>query len=155
MNELVRESWESRLWRWGGNLFPAYRRIGARVLYVSPDFLAVHIKIPCNWKTRNYMGMTWGGGLYAALDPIYGVMLYKALGQKYRVVDKVANIHFKKPGKSTLYARFKIESDELEHIKRILKSQAKLERNYEIDLVDELGVVHATCQKLVSIRSSS
>jgi len=147
----MKESLESRVWRWGGNLFPAYRRTGARVTYVASDFHEVHVKIPSNWKTRNHMGITWGGGLYAALDPIYGVMLYKILGRQYRVIDRTASIHFKRPAKTTLFAQFRISQKELEGIQKDLINSQKLMRNYEIDLVDKQGLVHATCKKELSI----
>jgi len=145
------ESFESRLWRWGGNLFPAYRRTGARITYVSPDFHEVHIKIPSNWKTRNHMGITWGGGLYSALDPIYGVMLHKILGGQYRVIDRTAFIHFKRPGKTSLYAQFRLSPQELNGIKKALSTKQKLIRTYEIDLVDKHGLVHASCEKELCI----
>jgi hypothetical protein len=132
-------------------LFPAYRRTGARITYVAPDFHEVHIKIPSNWKTRNHMGITWGGGLYSALDPIYGVMLYKILGGQYRVIDRTASIHFKRPGKTTLFARFRLSQQELKGIQTDLQAKVKLTRNYEIDLVDKHGVVHASCEKELCI----
>ncbi|MBK8970079.1 MAG: DUF4442 domain-containing protein [Hahellaceae bacterium] len=145
------ESLESRLWRWGGNLFPAYRLTGARVIFVAAHFREVEIEIPSNWRTRNYMGITWGGGLYAALDPIYGVMLYKLLGRRYRVVDKIARMHFKRPVKTTLSARFHISEDEVGDILRQLKEGGRLERTYWVHLEDAAGVVHASCEKVVSI----
>ena len=151
ISRLKAESFESRLWRWGGNLFPAYRRTGARITYVAADFHEVHIKIPSNWKTRNHMGITWGGGLYSALDPIYGVMLYKILGGRYRVIDRTASIHFKRPGKTTLFARFRLGQQELKDIQIDLQTKAKLTRNYEIDLVDKYDVVHASCEKELCI----
>jgi hypothetical protein len=132
-------------------LFPAYRRTGARITYVAPDFHEVHIKIPSNWKTRNHMGITWGGGLYSALDPIYGVMLYKILGGQYRVIDRTASIHFKRPGKTTLFAQFRLSQQELKGIQADLQAKVKLTRNYEIDLVDKHGVVHASCEKELCI----
>jgi acyl-coenzyme A thioesterase PaaI-like protein len=147
----MKESFESRLWRWGGNLFPAYRRTGARVTYVAADFLEVHIEIPSNWKTRNHMGITWGGGLYAALDPIFGVMLHKILGRQYRVIDKTAKIHFKRPGKTTLFARFRLSQQELDSIYVELQASHKLTRNYAIDLLDKHGVIHASCKKELCI----
>jgi len=145
------ESFESRLWRWGGNLFPAYRRSGARITYVAADFHEVHIKIPSNWKTRNHMGITWGGGLYSALDPIYGVMLYKMLAGQYRVVDRTASIHFKLPARTTLYARFRLSLEELKGIKAELQVSAKLTRHYAVELVDQHDVVHASCEKELCI----
>jgi acyl-coenzyme A thioesterase PaaI-like protein len=150
-SNLQAESFESRLWRWGGNLFPAYRRTGACITYVAADFHEVHIKIPSNWKTRNHMGITWGGGLYSALDPIYGVMLFKILGAQYRVIDRTASIHFKRPGKTTLFAQFRLSQQELKGIQADLLIKTKLTRNYEIDLVDKQGVVHASCEKELCI----
>ena len=149
--KLIAESFESRLWRWGGNLFPAYRRTGARITYVAADFHEVHIKIASNWKTRNHLGITWGGGLYSALDPIYGVMLYKILGRQYRVIDRRATIHFKRPAKTTLFAQFRLSKEELGKIQDELSSNQKLTRVYDIDLVDEQGVVHASCEKELCI----
>jgi len=150
---LMAESFESRIWRWGGNWFPAYRRSGARITYVAADFHEVHIKIPSNWKTRNHMGITWGGGLYSALDPIYGVMLYKLLGGQYRVIDRTASIHFKRPGRTTLYARFRLSQDELKGIQADLRTNTKLTRHYLIDLVDQHDLVHASCEKELCIRA--
>ncbi|MBW0145905.1 DUF4442 domain-containing protein [Marinobacter arenosus] len=150
----VKESFESRMWRWGGNLFPAYRRVGARVTYVSPDFCEVHVKIPNTWRTRNHLGITWGGGLYSALDPIYGVMIYKLLGYRHRVVDKCADIEFKKPVTTTVYARFQLSRAEIEGIRSCLESNPKVERSYRVDLVDRAGTVHVSCLKTLCILSS-
>lgn len=148
---LQKESFESRLWRWGGNLFPAYRSTGARVVYVSPDFHEVHIKIPSSWRTRNHMGITWGGGLYGALDPIFGVMLFKILGYRYRVIDKRADIRFKKPATGTLFARFKLSQRDVDSIRSELALRSKAERSYEVELRDKEGRVHAACLKTLCI----
>ncbi len=157
MTVLMNESFESRLWRWGGNVFPAYRRSGAKIVYVAADFHEVHIQIPSNWKTRNHMGITWGGSLYSALDPIFGVMLHKLLGGNFRVVDKEANIQFKRPAHKTLTAKFKISHEELAGIKQDLLNATEyslkknIERHYCIELLDNEGVVHVTCKKGLAI----
>lgn len=145
------ESIQSRLWRWGGNLFPAYRRSGARLTYVAADFQRVKVKLPCNWQTKNHMGITWGGSVYAALDPIFGVMLYKLLQQKYRVIDSTANIRFIKPGREALYADFIISDSELSRIRQNLSAHDKLIVCYQIHLTDKQGEVHAVCGKEIHI----
>jgi len=149
--KLMAESLESRLWRWGGNFFPAYRRTGARISYIAADFHEVHIAIPSSWKTRNHMGITWGGGLYSGLDPIYGVMLYKILGRQCRVIDRKATIHFRRPAKTTLFAQFRLSKQELSEIQKDLLSKQKLTRVYHVDLVDGQGIVHASCEKELCI----
>ncbi len=146
------ESMQSRLWRWLANLTPAYRRTGARISYIAQDFQEVRIRLPLNWKTRNHMNMIWGGALYAAIDPVYGVMLLKLLGPAYLVLDKSATIHFKRPGRSTLYARFVVDDAELALIRAQLADNPRLDRVYQVELTDQAGVVHATCEKIVHIR---
>ena len=145
------ESLESKIWRWAGNLFPAYRRCGAKIVYVSHNFQSVKVKLPCNWRTKNHMGITWGGSLYAALDPIYAVMLYKIFKMKYQVIDRKADIHFMKPGKHTLYAHFHISQADIDHIKMRLNHGQNIRLDYSVKLTDKLGVVHAVCNKQIQI----
>lgn len=150
MDEL-NESVESRVWRWLGNLFPAYRRTGARVTYVSANFHEVHVKLGSNCLTKNHLGITWGGSLYGALDPIFGVMLYRILERRYAVVDSHAEIRFHRPVRSTMYARFVISREDSLGIASEIQSARKVARCYGVDLVDRYGVLHASCQKHVCI----
>lgn len=148
---MIKESFESRMWRWAGNFFPAYRGSGAKVIRVSADFHDVVIKLPCNWKTKNHMGITWGGSLYAALDPIYGVMLYKLLGRQYRVIDSEAEIRFLKPGKETLFAHFHISQCDLKNLKQQLLDNEKVRMQLQVSLKNRQGVTHVTCEKHLHI----
>lgn len=70
------------------NLFPAYRGTGGRLIYVAEDFCEVRVKLPVNWRTRNYVGTIYGGSVYASIDPIYMLMLIQILGPEYIVWDK-------------------------------------------------------------------
>src|SRR4030043_2487274 len=135
----MNESFKTRLMRWGFNLIPAYRRTGARITYIAGDLHEVHVKLPLNWKTRNYVGTIFGGSMYAAVDPIYMVMFIKLLGPQYIVWDKAATIQFKRPGWSTLKARIKVEDQELEAIRKELEGKSALDRVYRIELLDEEG----------------
>jgi acyl-coenzyme A thioesterase PaaI-like protein len=149
------ESLKTRLMRWRFNLFPPYRRTGARITYISRDWRETHIKLPLNWKTRNYVGTIFGGSIYAAADPIYMVMFIKLLGPGYIVWDKEAHIWFKCPGRSTLHARLKVEDQELHAIREELKTAGKLERTYRVELVDEKGKVCAVVEKVLYFRAIS
>jgi hypothetical protein len=75
------ESLKTRFLRWRFNFFPAYRGTGARLTYIADDFHEIRTKLPLNWRTRNYVGTTFGGSLYGAVDPLYMVMLIKILGK--------------------------------------------------------------------------
>jgi acyl-coenzyme A thioesterase PaaI-like protein len=148
------ESLKTRLYRWAFNVFPAYRGTGAWVTYIAADWHEVRIRLPLSWQTRNIVGSIFGGSLYAAVDPFYMIMLMHALGPGYVVWDKAAAIRFKKPGKSTLYARFLLEDGELQAIREGLRSQPKLDRVYRVELADAAGEVHAWVDKTIYISTA-
>lgn len=138
--------------RWGFNLFPAYRGTGARVTYIAADWREVRVRLPLSWRTRNYVGTTFGGSLYGAVDPMYMIMLIKILGPAYTVWDKAATIRFRKPGRSTLFARFLLEEEEIRKIRRQLETIPSIDRVYTVDLADADGVVHASVEKTIFLR---
>ncbi len=146
------ESLRTRLWRWGFNFFPAYRGTGGRVTYIAGDWREVRVKLPLHWRTRNYVGTTFGGSLYGTVDPFYMIMLIKLLGPDYIVWDKAAAIRFRKPGRGTLYARFLIAEEELTAIRAALTTRPSVDRSYRVELADAAGVVHATVEKTVYVR---
>ena len=146
------ESFSSKLLRWKFNLFPAYRGTGGRITYISDDVREVRVKLPLNWRTRNYVGTIYGGSIYGAVDPIYMIMLIKGLGPGYVVWDKAARISFKRPGRATLHARFVIDEEELSAIKSELDNARSVDRVYTVELKDAEGAVHATVEKTIYIR---
>jgi hypothetical protein len=133
-------------------LFPAYRGTGGRITYVADDWREVRVAIPLSRRTRNYVGTIFGGSMYGAVDPIYMVMLIKALGPEFMVWDKAAAIRFRKPGRSRLHATFLIDDAELNAIRATLESERSVDRTYRIDLVDAAGIVHAEVEKVIHIR---
>ena len=147
----VGESWKSRWLRWKFNFFPALRGTGVRIDYISEDMREVRVRLPLNWRTRNYVGTIYGGSLYGAVDPFYMVMLIRNLGPGYVVWDKAATIRFRKPGRGTLYARFTLDDAELDAIRRQLDGQRSIDRVYRVDLTDAEGTVHASVEKTIYI----
>ncbi len=146
------ESVRTRMLRWGFNLFPAYRATGARVEYVAHDFREVRIRLPLSLRTRNYVGTIFGGSMYGAVDPVYMLMLIRTLGPEYVVWDKSASIRFRKPGRSTLFARFVLDEAELEAIRAATADGSSTDRVYRVELVDAEGVVHAEVEKTLYVR---
>ena len=145
------ESFQTRLYKWGFNIYPAYRGTGGWITYIASDWREIHVKLPLSWQTRNYVGTIFGGSLYAAVDPFYMIMLIKNLGPDYVVWDKAASIRFKRPGRNTLYARFQLSEQELQFIKSELQHTEKLDRHYQVELNDSSGVNHAVVEKTIFI----
>jgi len=147
------ESLRTRLMRtYYSWLFPAYRGTGGKITYLADDFREVRVELPLSRRTRNYVGTIFGGSMYGAVDPICMVVLIKTLGPGYVVWDKSASIRFRKPGRSTLHARFAVDDAELDAIRGALADAVATERTYTIHLVDAQGVLHAEVEKVIHIR---
>jgi len=151
----VAESWASRFDRWRLNWFPAYRATGARITYIADDWLEVRVRLPLTWRTRNYVGTIFGGSLYGAVDPIYMVMLIRALGREFVVWDQAATIRFLRPGRSTLRATFRLEPEAVAEIAAAARAEGRVNREFETELVDAEGRVCLACTKTIFIRHTT
>lgn len=146
------ESLKTRALRWWFNVFPAWRGTGARVTYIAADLHEIRVRVPLNFRTRNYVGTIFGGSMFGAADPMYMIMLIRLLGPEYVVWDKSASIRFRRPGRSALTARFVVTDEELDAIRAALDWQLAVEREYTTDLADAEGNVCATVVKVIHIR---
>jgi acyl-coenzyme A thioesterase PaaI-like protein len=146
------ESWSSRLDRWRLNWFPAYRGTGARITYIAGDWREVRIRLRLSWRTRNYVGTIFGGSLYGAVDPIYMVMLIRALGPEFVVWNQADTVQFLRPGRSTLTATFRLEPAEVAAIAAEAREKGRITRDFQIELVDAAGEACFRCLKTVHVR---
>ncbi|MFD2585916.1 DUF4442 domain-containing protein [Croceitalea marina] len=106
-----------KLFKYGFNLSPMYRRSTARIIDTSKDLAKVTIKLPISYKNRNYVSSIFGGSMFSAVDPIPMVQLINILGEDYVVWDKSAEIFFKRPARENLYADFEFTLEEVNEIK--------------------------------------
>lgn len=140
------------LHRWRLNLFPAFWCTGARITHLSRDFREIRLRLPLGLRTRNLVGTIFGGSMYAAVDPVYMVMLMRNLGAAYEVWDRAATIRFLRPARETLHARFALEEGELEAIRKAVRIHGRVDRSYEVELASEDGTVHAEVGKVIHVR---
>lgn len=115
------------LFKYGFNLSPMYRTTTAKITDVSDDLQQVRIKLPISYRNRNYVSSMFGGSMFSAVDPIPMVQLINLLGDEYVAWDKSAEIHFRRPAKETLYAKFSYSTDELDDIKEKVKADKEIE----------------------------
>jgi hypothetical protein len=116
-----------KLFKYGFNLSPMYRRSTARIINISEDLLNVQIKLPISYKNKNYVNSIFGGSMFAAVDPIPMIQLINLLDKNFVVWDKSAEIYFKRPAKEDLYADFTFTLEELDAIKNKIIQQNELE----------------------------
>lgn len=148
----MQESLRTRLLRVWLNYHPAYWSTGAKLTYLADDFREVRLKLPLTWRTRNVVGTLFGGSMFGALDPVYMLMLMRNLGSAYVVWDKAATIRFRRPGRETLYARFTLDEEEIDALRKELETASSTERTYTVDLLNRDGVVHASLEKTIHVR---
>lgn len=144
------------IFKYGFNLAPMYRRTTGRVKNVSEDLLTINIKIPLNYKNRNYVGSMFGGSMASATDPVFMVQLINILGDKYVVWDKEATIKFKRPARETAYATFHFSPDEIEKIKADVAQKNEINLIKEVNITDKTGeVVFAQIIKTIYVADKS
>jgi len=146
-----KENLKSKTFRLGINAFPAFRRTGGRVSFISEDWKEIHITLGLNWKTRNYVGTVFGGSIYGALDPIYMLQLMKILGEKYVVWDKAAAIKFIKPIKTKVFAKFFLTDEILDEIVAKVNSDKKYSIDLTVNFQDENEIIYAEVTKTIYI----
>lgn len=137
------------------NISPMYRSTGGRLIDVSNDLQRVMVKLPLNYKTKNYVGTLYGGKMYSVLDGIYMVQLINLLGHEYVVWDKSATIRFKRPGNKTLYAEFLISKEFLDEVKNEINQVNEKDFKLSVTLKDNGGNVYAEVDKVIYIASKA
>jgi hypothetical protein len=132
--------------------WPPLLGAGIRVTRLDRDWRAVDVQMKLRWWNANFVGTHYGGSLYSMADPFYMLMLIANLGREYVVWDKAASIRFRKPGKSTMRAEFRLSEPQLEGIRQALESAEKIEPEFLVEIKDEDGTVIAEVKKLLHIR---
>jgi Domain of unknown function (DUF4442) len=141
--------------RWLMNIWGPF--VGARIHIerIADDFRFVRVRMKQSWYNGNYVGVHFGGSLYAMTDPFYMLMVLHNLnldGKQYIVWDKSSVIDFKKPAKGYVYAEFSLSTEQIRDIKAQADALGKYEPQMTVDVLDARGVVVATAHKTLYIR---
>ena len=134
------------------NIWPPFLGAGIRVRRIAPDWKAIDVEMKLRWWNRNYVGTHYGGSLYSMADPFFMLMLIESLGKDYIVWDKAASIRFRKPGRGTISASFRLSDEQLNEIRQALNSEEKIERLLTVELKDQSGSIVAELEKLLHVR---
>lgn len=140
-----------RLLRWM-NWWPPYLGMGVKVRRISDDFREVDVEMVQRFWNTNYVGVHFGGSLFAMTDPFYMLMLIEILGPGYIVWDKAASIRFRRPAKGTVRAEFRLTEEQIDELRRAAETQAKVERTFVVQIKDRSGEVVAEADRLLYVR---
>src|SRR5438477_8190461 len=134
------------------NLWPPFLGAGIRIKHIAPDMKAVDVEMKLRFWNANYVGTHFGGSLFAMTDPFYMLMLMANLGRDYIVWDKASSIRYRKPGKGTVRAEFRLTDAQLDDIRERLKTLPKYETKFFVEVKDEQRIVIAEIEKLLHVR---
>lgn len=137
------------------NFWPPFLGAGIKVLFISEDFSEIRVALKSRFYNKNYLGTAYGGSIYSMVDPFYVLMLLQLLGKGYIVWDQAAVIKFLKPGKSDLFATFKISPEEVKRIKNELGSLNKIVPVFQVEIKNKEGELVALVDKTIYIRKKS
>lgn len=134
------------------NWWPPILGTGISLKKISKDFRTFEVQMKLRWYNKNLIGIHYGGSLYSMCDPWYMFILVANLGNQYIVMDKGANIRYKKPGRGTLKCTFHVSKDKIEEIKAEVGKVGKKDYNFLCEVTDEKGEVVTEVDKIVYVR---
>ena len=137
------------------NLWPPFLGAGIRIQHIASDMKAVDVEMKLRFWNANYVGIHFGGSLFAMTDPFYMLMLMANLGRDYIVWDKAASIRYRKPGKGTVRAEFRLSDAQLDDIREKLRTLPKYEPVFQVEVTDETEEVVAIVEKLLHVREKN
>lgn len=146
-----KESYYTRVYRLGFNLFPAYHCSGGKVQFIAGDWKEIHVSVKLKLKTRNYVGTVFGGSSFGALDPMYMIMLIKVLGPGYVVWDKAATVKFIRPISKKVCARFVVSDELIGKIKETVAQKKEMTITLPVWFEDKAGKKYVEMDKTVYI----
>jgi hypothetical protein len=135
------------------NLWPPLLGAGIRITRIQADWLEVDVEMKLRRWNANYVGTHYGGSLYSMTDPFYMVMFIEILGWDYIVWDKSASIRFRRPGRGTVFAKFRITDGQIAEIRQALKTEEKIDREFSVDVKSADGEIIAEVKKLLQFRN--
>jgi acyl-coenzyme A thioesterase PaaI-like protein len=108
------------------NFWPPFLGAGIRISHIASDMKSVDVRMKLHFWNANYVGTHFGGSLFAMTDAFYMLMLMANLGREYIVWDKAATIRYRKPGKGTVRAEFRLSDSQIEDVTREIEDIAKI-----------------------------
>lgn len=134
------------------NIYPPYLGAGIQVDKIADDFKYLKVSLKLRFYNRNYVGTQFGGSLYSMTDPHFMYLLLNSLGPKYIVWDQAASIKFIKPGKTHVYAEFRIDDELLNTIREKTKNGEKYVFDLPAQIKDMNEQVIAELTKTMYVR---
>lgn len=120
--------------------------------HVSDDWMYSEVQMKLRFYNRNFVGTHFGGSLFSMTDMIYMLMLLHHIGRDHWIWNKSADIDFIKPGRGSVYAKFRLDQD---HIDQIVNQAAFKDKHFEplqVEIRDSDDELIARVNRLLYVR---
>jgi acyl-coenzyme A thioesterase PaaI-like protein len=134
------------------NFWPPFLFSGVHVTQIADDWRSARVELRSRPWNRNYVGVHFGGNLFAMTDPFWMLLTMHALGRDYIVWDQAGAIEFLKPGRGVVRASFQLDDAVLAQLRHATANGAKDLHWFETDVVDASGEVVARVRKQLYVR---
>lgn len=138
--------------RWAIMLYSPYLGAGVRLTHLSKNYDRIIVEMKQRFWNTNYVGVHFGGSLYAMCDPFYMFLLMKRLGPSYIVWDQAGSIEFVRPGQGKVRAEFSLDEPTLDRIRGEVAIKRKTIETFHVSILDEQDRVVSRVEKKIYIR---
>lgn len=141
--------------KWLLNLFPPWLVQGIRFVELSPDFHHAIVRVRRGVLTGNLNGSTFGGTIFAALDPVCAILYWQLLahrGVRVQAWLRGASIRYTNPATTALTLRFEISPSDLGDAVAALEREGRFARIHHVVARDAAGNVCAEADTEVYLR---
>lgn len=122
------------------------------MLNIGHDWRSARIVLRKRWYNSNYVGVHFGGSLFAMADAFWMILVKECLGREYVVWDKAGEIEFVAPGRSDVFADFQLDDEILDELRAKTSDGEKVLHWFPIDIKTAQGDVIARVRKQVYVR---
>lgn len=134
------------------NLWPPFLFNAIRVLDIGADWRSARVVLRKRWYNSNYVGVHFGGSLFAMTDPFWMILVKESLGREYLVWDKSAEIEFVAPGRADVFVDFMVDDSALDEMRRDTAGGGKCLRWFAVEVKAADGEVVARVRKQIYVR---
>lgn len=134
------------------SFWPPFLVSGIRVKRYLKAHRVLEVEMGLRFWNWNHERSHFGGSLYAMTDPFYALLIREHLEEKVEVWVKSATVHFKRPGRGTVTARFELSHSKLQEVRLALEHSRKAEPSFKIEIRDESDKVVAEVEQVVYVR---
>jgi len=146
--------WSPRQLRWLMLAYPPLLFQRIQVLEIDPGFRRARVRVRRSIFSRNLQGSTFGGTIYAAVDPFHALLLWQICvhrGIRVQAWMKEAVITFLRPAESDLTIEFALDEQTIEDALRAVRDSGRFAKVFEVEALDREGHVCATVRTDIRI----